>query len=342
MIRRDEHSVFADLVMSFFTRHLAVERNASPHTIASYRDSFRLLLRYVAESTGRTVSRISMDDINPDTILGFLDHLEQIRSNSIRTRNVRLAAIHSFFSYAISHDPEIIALGRRALAIPFKKAPGRLTGYLSEEELRAILDRPDRTTARGRRDYLALALLYDTGARVQELVSLRPVDFRLDRISLVRITGKGRKQRIVPLMPAAAKLVRDHLDETGRSREDKTVMLRNYRGEPMTRSGVAFLLDKYRCMAAEHVSSLRRQGISPHTMRHTKAMHLLQSGVSPVTIKDILGHAHLETLEIYVQADLEMKRQALDSAASPVDAKTPAQRHEPDLLRWLEDLTLST
>lgn len=330
------HTTLATLITSFFTQHLAAERDASGHTIASYRDTFRLLLRYVADQTDRPVARLTIQDLEPSTLLAFLDHLEQDRGNSVRTRNARLAPIRSFFSYAVTREAALAAHAQRVLYIPFKKGPGKLLGYLSEEEVRALLAQPDRTTSHGRRDYLALALLYDTGARVQELVSLQPADFRLDRMPLVHITGKGRKQRIVPLLPATAKLVRDHLVETGRSSDETTPLVRNHRGFAMTRSGVAFLVDKYRRSAAEGVASLRRRGISPHTLRHTKAMHLLQAGVSPVTIKDILGHAHLKTLDIYVQADLEMKRKAIEGTPSPVGPPPTAPRHEPDLLRWLE------
>jgi site-specific recombinase XerD len=333
-----KHATLADLVTSFFTKHLGAERDASGHTIVSYRDTFRLLLPHAAARTNRSVAMLVIEDLNSDLVLAFLEYLEEERGNSVRTRNARLAAIHSFFSYALTREPALAVQARRVLAIPLKKAPGRLLGYLSDEELRAILAQPDRTTQAGRRDYLVLALLYDTGARVQELVNLRPADFRLDRMPLVRIIGKGRKQRIVPLLPVTAKLVRDHLAQTGRSRDETTPLLRNHRGHTMTRSGVTFVLEKYRRRATEDMPSLRRAGISPHTMRHSKAMHMLQAGISPVTIKDILGHADLKTLEVYVQADLEMKRKAIESTPSPVDPGPPPPRHEPDLLRWLEEL----
>jgi len=332
------HTTLATLITSFFTQHLAAERDASGHTIASYRDTFRLLLRHVAEQTGRPVARLSIQDLEPKRILAFLDYLEQDRGNSVRTRNARLAAIRSFFSYVVTREAALAAHTQRVLYVPFKKAPGRLLGYLSEQEVRALLAQPDRTTPQGRRDYLTLALLYDTGARVQELVSLQPADFRLERMPLVRITGKGRKQRIVPLLPATAKLVRENLVETGRSPDETTPLLRNHRGRPLTRSGVTFLLDKHRRAASEALPSLRRRGISPHTLRHTKAMHLLQAGVSPVTIKDILGHAHLKTVDSYIQADLDMKRKAIEGTPSPVESLPSAARHEPDLLRWLEAL----
>jgi site-specific recombinase XerD len=328
----------AELVTSFFTRHLAAELDASPHTICSYRDTFRLFLAHVAASTRRRISNLTLEDLTPEVILEFLEHLETHRHNSVATRNARLAAIRSFFAYTVTRDPAAAAIALRVAAIPFKKTLRPVLGYLSPEELRAILEGPDRSTIKGRRDYLVLALLYDTGARVQELIDLRPVDLRLDRPPLVRLTGKGRKQRIIPLLSATAKLVQLHLAETDRTPDDPGPLLRNYRGEKMTRSGVRVLVEKYRCIAADQLAALRRSGISPHTFRHTKAMHLLQAGVAPVTIKDILGHAHLKTLEVYVQADLDMKRTALESTASPVDVGFPIHRPEPDLLAWLEAL----
>jgi len=328
----------AELVTAFFTRHLAAELNASPHTIASYRDTFRFLLRHLAETTRRHVSHLTYDDFTPEAILAFLVNLEHQRGNSTATRNARLAAIRSFFSYVIDRDPAAAATAQRVLSIPFKKAPGRIVGYLNEQELRAVLGSPDRSTPSGRRDYLLLALLYDTGARVHELVNLCPHDFRLDRLPLVRITGKGRKERIVPLMPATAKLVRSYLEETKRPSTDSTPLLLNYRGKQMNRSGVRFVIDKHRRRAAAQNPTLRTRLVGPHLFRHGKAMHLLQAGVDPVTIKDILGHAHLKTLEIYVQADWDMKRRALKSIKSPIDAGTPVHRAEPDLLHWLEQL----
>ena len=328
----------AQLVTNFFSRYLAAELDASSHTIASYRDAFRLFLCYLAGSTGRPVARLILSDLSAEAILAFLENLERKRGNSVPTRNARLAALRSFFSYAVTQDATVAAQAQKVLAIPFKKSLGHVLDYLSEYELRAILRGPDRSTVRGRRDYLALALLYDTAARVQELVDLCPAHFRLHRLPLVKILGKGRKQRIVPLLPATAKLVRDHLGETGRQETDSKPLLRNYQGEVISRSGMRYLLDKYRRHAADRVPTLRRKGISPHIFRHTKAMHLLQAGVSPVTIKDILGHAHLKTIETYVQADLEMKRRALASTRSPVEKGPIIYRTEPDLLQWLEQL----
>jgi site-specific recombinase XerD len=334
----DSRLSLAELVTGFFTRHLAAELNASPHTIASYRDTFRFLLRHLAESTRRKVSQLTYEDFTPDGILAFLEHLERERHNSTATRNARLAAIRSFFSYVVTRDPAAAAVAQRVLSIPFKKAPRRIVGHLSQQELLAILNSPDRSTPTGRRNYLVLALLYDSGARVQELINLRPADFRLDRLPLVRIMGKGRKERIAPLVPATAKLIRNYLDETNRLPTDTTPLLLNYRGEKMNRSGIRFLIDKYCQQASELTPSLQARSIGPHSFRHTKGMHLLLAGVSPVTIKDILGHAHIKTIEIYVQADLEMKRQALNATKSPIDVGVPVHRSKPDLLHWLEQL----
>ena len=335
---RRESTGLSELVTAFFSRHLAVELNASPHTIRSYRDTFRLLLGYLTETTRRRVFHLTFDDFHPEAILSFLENLELHRGNSVATRNTRLAAIRSFFAYAVTQDVATAAIAQRIQSLPFKKSPGRLLDPLSKSELQAILNSPDRSTREGRRDYLLLALLYDTGARVQELADVCPVHFRLDRLPLVRITGKGRKQRIVPLWPATATLVRDHLKENGRPTTDPRPLLRNHRGDKINRSGIRFVVDKHRYRASVSMPALRRKGISPHTFRHTKAMNLLQAGVAPVTIKDILGHAHLKTLEVYVRADLEMRRQALEATYSPVQASLRVPRTEPDLMHWLEQL----
>lgn len=335
---KETPSSFAELVTAFFTRHLASERNASGHTITTYRDAFRLLLVFLGQATGRAVSQLTWEDFSPDAILHFLECLEQQRGNSVRTRNARLAAIRSFFTFVASQEPAAAAVAQRILHVPFKKPLGRAVDYLTKEEVEAIFAQPNRTTLKGRRDYLVLALLYDTGGRIEEVLNLCPADFRLDRLPLVRLTGKGRKQRIVPLLPTTATLVRQHVDETHRSPTDTERLLRNGRGAPLTRSGAAFLLEQYRRQAVSQCPTLARKGISPHRFRHTKAMHMLQAGISPVTIKDILGHAHLKTLEAYVQADLEMKRRALEATPSPVRVGPPVSRHEPDILHWLEQL----
>ena len=328
----------ADLVTGFFSTYLPGERGFSLHTIASYRDTVRLLLGFAVERSGRPISKIAMDDISSGLVTDFLEHLEEKRGNAVSTRNVRLAALRAFFAYAGHREPSVLALCQNVALIPFKRGPVRRMEYLNAEEMKAVLDAPDRATPHGRREHMTLALLYDTAARASELLGLRPCDFRLHRQPLVTIRGKGNKERIVPLLPETAALTTQHLQETGRPVDDTSPLICNSQSEPMTRSGLTFLVNKYRRLAAEGMPSLQRSGISPHTFRHTKAMHLLQAGVHPVTIKDILGHAHLETLSIYAQADLELKRKALEQLGTCTDATPRPTQRDPDLLEWLESL----
>lgn len=327
----------APLVTAFFVRHLPAERNASPHTIAAYRDTFKLLLRFVNETTSRPTAALQVEDLTPDRILEFLTALETTRGNTIRTRNVRLAAIHSFFRYVLESDPALAAPCQRVLAIPRKKSVHPVLGYLSDTELALLLAQIDRSTTTGERDYLLIALLYDTGARIQELLDLAPRDFRLTPPSFVRLRGKGQRERVSPVLPQTARVVTRFLSTTGRPLDDATSLLQNRHGQPLTRQGARYLLAKYVKRARASSPHLNRVRISPHTLRHTKAMHLLQAGVPLVTIKDILGHADVKSTEVYVQLDLEMKRDALTQAGTPTRAATRS-RVPKDLLAWLEAL----
>lgn len=328
----------ADLVTGFFTTYLPGERGFSPHTIASYRDTVRLLLGFVVERTGRPITKVTTEDLTAPTVTAFLEHLEQKRRNTVSTRNVRLAAVRSFFAYAGRKEPSALALAQGVALVPFKRGPKRQMEYLTGEEVKAILNAADRSCADGRREYMILALLYDTGARAAEILGVQPRDFRLHQHALVTLRGKGGTERLVPLLAPTADLVRQHLRETRRAFDDGAQLIRNRQGEPLTRSGLTYLVNEYRRRAASNTRSLERRGISPHTFRHTKAMHLLQSGVHPVTIKDILGHAHLETLNVYARADLELKRRALEQMGTSTDASPRPTQREPDLLEWLEQL----
>lgn len=327
----------AALVTAFFVQYLAAERNVSPHTTAAYRDALKLLLRYRARQLRRSVTDLQIADLDSAAVLDFLMDLETTRGNAIRTRNARLAAIQSFFRYVMEREPELATLCRRVLAIPDKRTVRPVLGYLTEDELQAILTHIDRSSVDGERDYMLLALLYDTGARIQELLDLRPADFRLAAPAFVRLRGKGRRERLCPLLPQTSRLVRDYLGAHDRAAEDDQPLIRNRRGERLSRHGARYLLAKYLHRAETAAPSLKRAGISPHTFRHTKAMHLLQSGVPLVTIKDFLGHADLKSTEIYVQIDMEMKRKALMTTA-----RSPSPRRRgrlpPDLISWLEAL----
>ena len=322
----------------FFVTHLAAERNVSRNTALAYRDAWKLFLRFAAEKHQRKVEALAIDDLTPEVVLAFLDGLEATRKNSIQTRNARLAAIHCFFRYVLGCEPFLAAICQRILKIPVKKTVRPALGYLSAEELEILLSQVDRSTRKGERDYLMLALLYDTGARIQELLDLKPADFHLLSPPFVRVLGKGRKERLCPLLPQTARLVSRFLETEGRTCEDDQPLVQNRRGQRLTRQGAGYLLKQYLHRAAKMVPTLSRPGISPHTLRHTKAMHLLQSGVPIITIKDVLGHADVKTTEVYVQTDPEMKRKALERAGTPSRGTRRSRKIAPDLLKWLESL----
>lgn len=325
------------LITDFFMTHLANERRASRHTVVAYRDAFRMLLPFAARLHGRAVNRLCFTDLSVEVILQFLNYLENNRRNTARSRNARLAALHSFFRFAMSREPALASSCQRMLAIPFKKTTRRTLGYLTEEEIKSLLDHVDRNTVNGERDYVLLALLYDTGARVQELLNLKPSDFRLERPAFVRITGKGRKERICPLLPQTARLVGRFIAEQRPAADDSPCFVNRY-GRALSRHGVRYLLRKHLSVASQKTPGMNRPGISPHTLRHTKAMHLLQAGLPLVTIKDILGHADIKSTEIYVETDLEMRREALEQVGGPSKARKRHKSLGPDLLKWLESL----
>lgn len=328
----------APLVTAFFVRHLAAERNVSRHTTAAYRDALKLLLRFVRDVAHRSVAGLRFEDLTPELILQFLTHLETVRHNTVRTRNSRLAAIHSFVRYVIDREPALATACQRVLAIPVKKTTRPVLGYLTERELAHLLAHVDRSAPDGERDYLLLALLYDTGARIQEILDLTPSDCRLASPPFVRIRGKGRRERLCPLLPQTARLITRFLADPGRGADVSMPLLPNRHGARLTRHGAQYLLTKYLRGARASMPTLNRTGISPHTLRHTKAMHLLQAGVPLVTIKDILGHADMKSTEVYVQIDLAMKREALTLVGSPARPGLKGGRLPDDLLGWLESL----
>jgi len=332
------HHDLAPFVTAFFVRHLPAERNASPHTTAAYRDTIELLLRFAVDAVPRAVAMLHVEDLTPALILQFLSHLEVTRHNSIRTRNARLAGVHSFFRYVIDTEPALASLCQRVLTVPVKKAPQPVLGYLREDELAHLLGQINRDSAAGERDYVLLALLYDTGARLQEVLDLTPADCRLAAPPFVRILGKGRRERICPLLPQTIRLVTRFLVTTGRDGADVTPLLQNRHGDILTRHGARYLLRKYLRLACASMPTLQRARISPHTFRHTKAMHLLQAGIPLVTIKDILGHADVRSTEIDVQIDVEMKREALAHTGTPTTTRAKRRRLPTDLIAWLDAL----
>jgi integrase/recombinase XerD len=333
-------NTLARTLRGFFADHLPRVRGTSPHTIHSYRDTFVLLLRFIADGRQRSVADLDMEDLGPQDVLNFLHHLEVERRNTAATRNVRLAAIHAFFRYCAAEHPERIDHCQRVLAVPFKRARSRPVEYLEFAEIQAVLAVIDRSTINGRRDYTLLASMFNTGARVQEIVALRVADLRLEPPPQLRLFGKGRKERISPLWSQTAELLRALLAErSSQCRADQPLFV-NHRGGPLTRFGVRYILSKYCTQAREAMPTLATKRLHPHSMRHSTAVHLLRSGVDIVTISQWLGHASVTTTNRYATVDLEMKRKAIEQAR-PIDHAATGialWRTDASILKWLESL----
>jgi integrase/recombinase XerD len=327
---------FAQLLQDFFLEHLLAQRNASPRTVASYRDAFRLLLRYVQGRSRKAVATLTLVDLDAPVLLAFLDHLEHDRRNGPRSRNARLAALRSFYRYAGTRDPLSLPIVQRVLAIPAKRHDRPLLGHLSRDEMDAVLRAPDVSSWSGRRDRALFATLYNTGARVSEAIGLRVTNVDTESpTAVVHLRGKGRKERRVPLWKSTARLLDAWLRENPGPPERP--IFPNDRGRPLSRSGVSQRLNLAVTAASATHPSLRKRSISPHTIRHTTAMHLLQAGVELTVIALWLGHENPSTTHGYVEADLAMKQRALDKVAPPT---YPRGRFKPskDILAFLEGL----
>jgi len=333
-------NTLARALQDFFIDHLPRIRGMSPHTVKSYRDSLALLLRFVAERLERPVVELDLDDLGPEEVVAFLQHLEEGRHNCVATRNVRLAAIHAFVRYLATRHPERLEQCQRILGIPFKRARSRVIDYFEYDEIQAVLSAVDRSTVDGRRDYALLATMFNTGARVQEILDLRPCDFQLSKPLQVRLVGKGRKERICPLWPQTATLLRSLLPEWGMDLGSTETLFRNHRGEPLTRFGVRYILAKYCDRAQPSMPSLAAKRLHPHSMRHSTAVHLLKAGVDLTTISHWLGHASINTTNRYAAIDLEMKRKAIAKAKPVDDGNDPVApwRSDTSILDWLEAL----
>jgi integrase/recombinase XerD len=326
---------FPQLVQDFFVRRLVAQRGASARTVEAYRDAFELLLGFAEQRTGKPPSALSLADLDAPLVLDFLDHLETERRNTARTRNARLAAIHSFMRYAALRDPASLPVTARVLAIPAKRFDKPVLGYLSREQVTAILAAPDQRTWSGRRDAALLATGYNTGARVSELTALRVRDVLLDRQTAVHLHGKGRKQRVIPLWKTTAAQLRAWLDQI--SSEPAAPVFPSRAGNPLTRSGIRDRLDRAVTAAGQHCPSLRGQHVTPHTLRHSTAMHLLQSGTDLAVIALWLGHESPATTHQYLEADLAAKEAVLRRLTDPGPA--PARFQPGDqLLAFLQGL----
>lgn len=324
-----------ELLRHFFSQRLRAQRHLSAATVASYRDTFCLLLEFAARSTGRPHTQLQLQDLNASLVVQFLDHLESDRANCVRTRNARLAAIHAFMRYVSEQEPTALALSTRVLAIPTKRFDRPLLGYLSQSEMQSLLDAPDPSTWTGRRDALLWELLYQTGARVSELMALNRQDIQLGELNLVQLQGKGRKQRGVLLHPATAKRLKQWLAQL--APEPLTPLFANQSGRRLSRFGVIQRLRVSLRKAQASCPSLRDRKISPHTLRHTTAMHMLQRGVDFASIALWLGHESMNTTHQYVEADLEMKKKTLAKLDPPKGSARPYKASE-DTLTLLRSL----
>jgi site-specific recombinase XerD len=312
----------------------------SAHTIHSYRDGLVLLLRFVASNGKKDVCDLGMEDIQPDRVLAFLTYLEKERDNSVTTRNVRLAAIHAFFRYVGAYHPAHMERAQRLLGIPFKRADQRVIEYLDRNELEAILTRMDRSTADGRRDYALLATMFNTGARVQEVIDLRGRDLHLTRPYQLRLFGKGRKERSCPLWPQTAQVLLSLCEERQIEINSDARVFLNHRGAPLTRFGVRYILAKHIDRARPEVATLARKRLHPHSMRHSTAVALLKSGVDLSTISQWLGHASPTTTNRYATIDLDMKRDAINRVKPVTGSRKTAWRTKETVLSLASDCTL--
>jgi site-specific recombinase XerD len=325
-------------VQAFFGDYLSSQRDMSPHTIASYRDSVKLLLAFAARRRHKEVAALIFEDLGPDVVLEFLEDIEKTRGNTARTRNARLAAIHTLFAYIAAHEPQLLGLCQRIRAIPIKKTVVGSITYLEYEEVLHILASIDQSRPLGRRDYLLVLLLFETGARASELVSLRTSSLRFVEPPQVRILGKGRKERICPLRKKTAALIRAHLRERSVIALDAPLFV-GLRGEPLSRFGLLRIVQRHVHTAAKTMPSLAKKRIGPHTFRHAAAIHLLRATNDLSVVRSWLGHVSIVTTDHYTEIDIEAKRRALE-ASEPVPSgrRSPSWRKNPDLLTWLEAL----
>ena len=328
-------------LVRFFEEFLPGQRGLSPNTVRSYRDAMLLLLQFTAADAKRPVDRLQVSDLSAERVAAFLNHLQSERSNGIATRNARLGAIHVFARFLAARMPEALGTLQRVIAVPYKRGAREVPiEYLERAEIEAVLQSIDRSSALGRRDYALFALMFNTGARVQEALDVRRRDVRLDSPPQIRLHGKGNKVRLCPIWPVTAKLLRAFIDELPVSDGDPAdaLLFTNARGRPLTRFGVRYLLRRYVAAAAKTEPSLRDKSIHPHSLRHSTAIALLKSGVDFATISQWLGHAGLNTTMRYARADIDLKRQAIAQVFPDALAPPRGGRFEPDgrdLVGWL-------
>jgi len=328
----------AKFIKRFFSHYLPVQKGLAPNTILAYRDAIKLLLCYASDTLNKNVEELCVEDINESLVLQFLDHLENTRGCSARTRNARLAAIRALFSFIAREEPSLLLHCQMIRTIPIKRTQHKTVDYLEENEMQALLDSVDLNSPTGVRDKALLLLLYNTGARVSEIVELKVADLRLHDVAQVKLLGKGNKYRSCPLWPETVEALEDYLKQRTPKDPQTQKLFLNANGAPITRFGVRHIIGKYAATAKRQCPSIAAKTVTPHTIRHTTAMHLLRSGNDVNMVSHWLGHADINTTHIYVEIDMEMKRQMLQKIGPP-DVKKPLPWQKPDVLQWLKELS---
>jgi site-specific recombinase XerD len=331
----------ADPIRGFFENHLVSQRGLSTNTVLAYRDSMKLFLQFASDHHRKSCMDLTVEDLTADTVRKFLKHLEHVRKNTVRTRNNRLASIHSFFRYFSTLDPRLLSHCQAVLSVPFKRQAQPVIDYLEHEEIFHILDKIDLQTHLGRRDDAILRILYNTGMRAQELVDLNVNHVRFSRPHYVRIYGKGHKERTCPLWPETMQALRSYLADRAVLFTDTLPLIVNAKGNRLTRFGLRYIITRRVTLAAKTCPTLLTRKVTPHTFRHTTAMHLLQSGVDLNMIRSWLGHSSIETTHGYVEYDMEMKQKILQSCEKllPKTKKSATSwKRNPSILDWLSKL----
>lgn len=332
---KQEAHLIGPLLQQFFVEYLCNQKRVSPQTIASYRDTFRLLLEFIRDQHGIEPAAVALKDLEVPVILSFLDHLEQARHNSIRSRNQRLAALRSFFRLVALREPAHVGQAAQVLAIPVKRTDHQLVKALTRAEMEALLAAPDLTQWSGRRDHALLLTLYNSGARVSEIMALEQAQLSFGAQNVLHLHGKGRKERAVPLWTKTARALQAWFKELA-GRPTSLVFL-SARGKKLTRNGVDYILQQVVERAVKECPSLRDKKVTPHMLRHTTATHLLQSGVDISVIALWLGHESIETTHIYLETDLATKEKALNKLA-PAGAEVPRFKAKDEVLAFLAAL----
>ena len=331
---------FAKHLTEFLSVYLPSQKNVSRNTIHSYRDAFKLLIRYCQETKSIPAERITMGVLSSKLITDFLQWLETDRKSSISTRNQRLAAIHSFFRYVQSEEPSGIFHFQKVIAIPAKKAKKTVLEHLTPGAMKLLLEQPDKHTRKGRRDLTLMSVLYDSGARVQELIDITVGDVILEEPVIIALTGKGNKTRRVPVMKNTVSLLQNYILENKLNKpwKNEYPLFTNNQHNRLTKEGVAYIIAKY-VESARKTSTFVPSKVKAHMFRHSKAMHLLQAGVNLIYIRDFLGHADIKTTEIYAKTDIEKKREVIESAYPDlIDSNLPDWSEDQALLSWLSGL----